>query len=104
MFEVNLMYDFVPGVDQAAYLEWAKKAIGVVAQSPGLVEFRAHRNALGSPYVRTTTVWNSQADWVNFTESANWQEIEAELRGRFAVNIKVELWGPSPVLPEPLRP
>ena len=104
MFEVNLLYDFVPGIDRAEYLEWAKKTIGMVMQTPGLIEFRAQRNALGSPYIRTTTVWNTQADWVNFTESVNWQEIEAELRALYAVNIKVELWGPSPVVPEPLKP
>jgi hypothetical protein len=104
MFEVHLIYDFAPGVDQAAYLEWAKRAIAAVMQSPGLVEFRAQRNVLGSPYIRSTTVWNGMADWTNFVESVTWQEIEAELRGRFAVNIKIEMWGPSPVVPEPLKP
>lgn len=104
MFEANLLYDFVPGIDQAAYLEWAKKAIGQVLQSPGLIEFRAQRNVLGSPYVRSTSVWQSQNDWSKFAESTRWQEMEAELRSRFAVNVKVELWGPSPVAPEPLKP
>jgi heme-degrading monooxygenase HmoA len=80
MTEVNLSYDFIPGFDQQAYKEWAKKAIGTVLQSPGLVEFRAFRNVLGSPYVRTTTVWQSLTDWVNFFESPEWREIETELR------------------------
>ena len=27
MVEVNLIYEFLPGMDQQAYMEWAKKAI-----------------------------------------------------------------------------
>jgi len=104
MTEVNLSYDFIPGFDQQAYKEWAKKAIGTVLQTPGLVEFRAFRNVLGSPYVRTTTVWQSLTDWVKFFESPEWQEIETELRDAFATNVSVEIWGPSPVAPTPLRP
>lgn len=104
MTEVNLIYDFVHGFDQQAYQEWAKKAIGTVLQSPGIIEFRAHRNILGFPYVRSTSVWKSLADWANFAESPEWQNIETELRGKFATNVKVEIWGPSPVVPEPLRP
>jgi heme-degrading monooxygenase HmoA len=104
MFEVNLLYDFVPGIDRAEYLEWAERVIGMIMQSPGLVEFRAQRNVLGSPFIRTTTIWKTQADWVNFFESAKWQEIEAELRARFAINIAVEFWVPSPVVPETLKP
>ena len=104
MTEVNLTYDFVPGFNQQTYQEWAKKAIGVVLQSPGLIEFRAHRNILGSPYVRTTTVWKTLIDWTNFAESSEWQKMETELRGAFATNVNVEIWGPSPVAPEPLRP
>ena len=103
MIEVNMTYDFTPGADMAAYGEWAKKAIAAIMQSPGLVEFRAHRNILGTPYVRTTTVWQSATDWVNFFESGTWKSIEAELR-QFIVNLAVELWGPSPILSEPLRP
>ena len=104
MVEVNLIYEFLPGMDQQAYMEWAKKAIGQVLRSPGVVEFRASRNLLGSPQVRTTTVWQALADWANFVESPEWQALESELRGSFAGNISIELWGPSPVVPEPLRP
>ena len=101
--EVNLIYDFLPGIDQQAYQEWAKKAIGTVLQSPGLVEFRANRNVLGSPQVRSTSVWQSLADWARFAESPERQRLDSELF-KFASNIGVELWGPSPTVPEPLRP
>jgi len=103
MIEVNMTYDFAPGADMNAYGEWAKKTVATIMQTPGLVEFRAHRNILGTPYVRTTTVWQSATDWVKFFESEAWQTIEAGLRA-FIVNLKVELWGPSPIVSEPLRP
>jgi heme-degrading monooxygenase HmoA len=104
MVEVNLIYDLITGVDLQAYQEWAKKAIGLVLKSPGIVEFRAYRNVLGSPQVRSASVWKSLADWGNFAESEGWKAAEAELRAKYAVDIRVELWGPSPVAPEPLRP
>jgi len=104
MIEVDLSYDLLPGIDQQAYGAWAKKAIGTILQAPGCVEFRASRNMLGSPWVRTTSLWKTMADWGNFGESAAWQAISAEIRDQFATNVRVEVWGPSPVVPEPLRP
>ena len=103
MIESNMVYDLLPCIDQQAYQQVAKKAIGLVLQSPGLVEFRANRNVLGSPQVRATSVWQTLADWANFSESSGWLELEAEMR-TFVTNLRFELWGPSPVVPEPLRP
>ena len=104
MTEVELMYDLRPEIDMQAYQEWAKKAIGMVLKSPGIIEFRAHRNVLGTPYVRSTSVWKKLADWSNFFESDSWKKLETELRSKFAHNVQVEIWGPSPIVPEPLRP
>ena len=103
MIEMNMIYDLLPGVDLQAYQEWAKKATGLVLQSPGLSEFRANRNVLGNPQVRATSVWKSLSDWANYTESAEWQGLWNEMLA-FATNVRIELWGPSPVVPEPLRP
>jgi hypothetical protein len=104
MIEVDLKWDFLPGADQQAYQAWAQRAIGSVLQSPGVVEFRAHRNMLGGPAVRATSVWQTMADWGNYGESETWQALKAELLDRYAQNLGVEIWGPSPVVPEPLRP
>jgi len=103
MIEVNMTYGILPNIDQEAYGEWAKKTLGTIMQAPGLVEFRANRNLIGDPQVRSTTVWNSLADWANYTESNEWRALEDEARG-FISNIQVEIWGPSPIVPEPLRP
>lgn len=103
MIEVNTTYDFLPGIDHQAYGERVQKAIRLLLQVPGFVELRAYRNILGSPQVRTSVVWQTLADWAKFSQSAEWQSFETEIRA-FTTNIRTELWGPSPALPEPLRP
>ena len=103
MIEANTTWDLFPDIDREAYGEFAKKAVGAALKAPGIIEFRANRNMLGSPQVRSTSVFKTLADWASFTDSDEWRALEAELR-IFATNIKVEVWGPSPVLPEPVRP
>ncbi|WP_434660771.1 antibiotic biosynthesis monooxygenase [Paraburkholderia sp. A3BS-1L] len=102
MIEVTNTYDLQPGANLEAYAEWAKKAAAMIVQQAGLVELRAHRNMLGTPQIRTTSCWNSTSDWAAFADGP-WRTLEQELR-TFATNLKVEMWGPSPVLPTPLRP
>lgn len=102
MIEVVLTYDFWPGVDEKVYAEWAKKAIATILKQPGLVELRANRNILGTPQLKTTTVWKTFADYGRFAETA-WPPLEPEMR-KFVTNLRTEIWGPSPVIPQPLRP
>jgi hypothetical protein len=52
MIEVNTTWELLPNIDQEAYGEWAKETVGKILKAPGLVEFRAHRNILGSPHVQ----------------------------------------------------
>jgi len=102
MMEVCVTWDLLPGVNQETYTAWAKRAVSTTLKQPGLVEFRAHRNVLGTPQVRTTAVWKAGADWIAFSEG-EWQSVEQGLRG-LATNIRLEIWGPSALVPEPLRP
>ncbi len=101
--EVSRSYDFLPGIDKKAYAEFAKNAVATFMKAPGLIEFRANRNVLGSPQVRTITVWQSLGDWAKFGETKEGEAVEAQLR-TFATNIRVEIWGLSPVVPKPVRP
>ena len=103
MIEVNKTYDLLPGIDQQAYGQAAQEMIRMMLQAPGIIEFRANRNMLGSPQVRITTLWETLADWAKFAESAERYALESELLA-FTTNINVQLWGSSPVVPEPLRP
>jgi hypothetical protein len=103
MIEADLSFDLLPNVDMKAYGEWVKKTVASVAKQPGMIEFRANRNIVGAPQIRTASVWQSLGDWSKFTEGSDWQSMLAELHG-FATNVKVDLWGSSPVMPEPVRP
>jgi len=103
MIEANKTYDLLPGIDQQAYVQAAQKMIRAMLQAPGIIEFRANRNMLGSPRVRITTLWETLADWAKFDESAERHALESELLA-FTTNISVQLWGPSPIVTEPLRP
>ncbi len=104
MIEVHYSYDTFPGIDQQAYGELVKKVVDVILKAPGLVEFRAQRNVLGSPLVRATSVWQTLTDWAKFEESAEYRAIAAEFRASYITNVRIEVWRPSPVVPEPLRP
>ena len=103
MIEVNMTYDLLPTINQKEYGEWAIKTVNTVMKAPGFVEFRANRNVLGSPQVRTISVWQSLADWASYSDSDEWRQLESEFRA-FITNLHIEIWGPSPVMPETVRP
>jgi heme-degrading monooxygenase HmoA len=102
MIEVNKTFTFHPNVDQKALTEYRKKAIGTLLQTPGVIEVRSQRNILGTPQVRLTILWQTLADWANFAESNKRFTYDDELR-TFASDIRLEIWGPSPSVPEPLH-
>jgi hypothetical protein len=104
MVEAHVTYDLLPHIDLQAWAAWAKKATEAILKAPGLIEFRAQRGFMAPAQVRSTTLWQSMADWSKFIEGP-WQQMEAEMR-EYATNLKSELWGPSPLpmFREPLRP
>jgi hypothetical protein len=102
MVESQVSYDLLPNVDQKANAATVKKVVEATLKAPGVVEFRAHRGLIASSQMHGTTVWQTITDWAKFVEGP-WQQLEAELR-IYATNIKLELWGPSPIIAEPLRP
>ena len=102
MIESITTYDLLPGIDEKAYNEWSKKAVGTILKGSGVVELRAGRNTLGTPQIKVATVFKSYADWAKALETW-WPPLEAELR-KFSTNLRVEIWGPSPNVPDVLRP
>ncbi len=101
--EIQTRYDFLPGMDKNAYAEFVKNVTAAYMKAPGLIEFRANRNLLGSPQARSTTVWQSLGDWANFRRTKEGAALAAQL-ATLATNIHIEIWGPSPAVPKPLRP
>jgi hypothetical protein len=80
-------------VNEAVELGGGRRNHGEAAREGGV---SANRNALGSPLIRTVSMWKSLEDWAKFNVGV-WHSIEAELRG-FGTNVKTEVRGPSPVL------
>jgi heme-degrading monooxygenase HmoA len=102
MIEVAFTYDLVPGIDLKAYTNLARRATAFMMAADGFIEFRAHRNLTGSPQVRRTSVWESLAHWAAMAETTDFQNVTAEFR-MFVTNLDVQLWGISPLAPEPIR-
>jgi heme-degrading monooxygenase HmoA len=103
MIEVSFTYDFHPGFDEEAYKQLAKKANTMMLAAPGFIEFRAHRNLIGSPHVRRTSVWQSLSHWAALAQQPEFQKLTAEFRV-YVTNLDVQLWGPSPLVPRSIRP
>jgi hypothetical protein len=103
MIEVAFTYDFIPNFDVAAYTKVARDATQIMLSSKGFVEFRANRNMMGSPNVRRTSVWQSLSDYAVMSQSPEFQKVTQEFR-KFVTNIDVQIWGPSPISPDPIRP
>lgn len=86
-----------------AYAKWAEGVIKGLPAVPGLVEFRGYRTAAGSSQAVVTYEFADMAAWAAWMSSEETQKVRAEL-GTLALNVQVEVWGPSPIAPAPIRP
>jgi quinol monooxygenase YgiN len=86
-----------------AYTAWTKGAISGTVGAGGVVEFRAYRPATGSSQVAVTYEFADMAAWEGWYSNEAVQAVLEELH-TLATDISLELWGPSPVVPDPIRP
>ena len=86
-----------------AYMKWVESAIRRTLAVPGVVEFRAYRAATGPDQVVTTYEFADMVAWATWYMNEDSQKVLAELH-TLALNVTNELWGPSPVVPAPIRP
>ena len=88
------------------YTEKARTVwIPAVLKQPGLKEFRAYRNPYQTtPQVVIHTEFDSLASCVKYLESEDYTTVLSGLRAVGCTNITAEMWGASPVVPEPLKP
>ena len=86
-----------------AYMKWTQGAIQRTLSAPGVVEFRAYRPASGPHQVAVTYEFASMDDWAAWNSSEVVRQVNDELH-TVATNVSLELWGPSQVVPEPIRP
>ncbi len=103
MVEVTFTYDFRSDLNLEEYTKIARKATAMMLTAEGFIEFHANRNYLGSPHVRRTSVWKSLAHWASFAQQPEFQKLTAEFR-QHVTHLDVQLWGPSPISPEPIKP
>lgn len=85
------------------YLKWTEGAIRRTLAVPGVIEFRAYRPATGASQVVVTYEFADLEAWAAFYAHEDVQEVLDELH-TLALNVTREVWGPSPVVPEPVRP
>jgi len=97
-----IRWDILP--DKAeSYIQWIQSAIPRILAVPGIIEFRAYRPATGSSQVVVTFEFADLATWAAWYSNEEAQKVLNELYS-YATNISLELWGPSPLVPEPIRP
>ena len=86
-----------------AYLKWAQSAIKLTISVPGVVELRAYRPATGSSQIVVTYEFADMESWAAWYDHEEMTKVMEELH-TLATNIRTELWGPSYVVPKPIRP
>ena len=95
-------YDIMPGKTEE-FIEWAKGAIPQILSVPGIVELRSYRPQASDCQIATTYEFADMAAWAEWQSSETMQQLLVDIR-KYAVSVRAELWGPSPVVPKPLRP
>jgi quinol monooxygenase YgiN len=95
-------YDINPDKLEA-YTKWQGSAVKCTLAVPGVVEFRAFRSATGSSQVMVTWEFPDMTTWAAWQSHEEIQKLQDELRS-YTLNLKIELWGPSPNTPVPVRP
>ena len=86
-----------------SYAEWAQNAIPKVLGAGNVVEFRGYRPVTGDHRVIVTTEFADLASWQAWYDTDAVQSVVEEM-ATIALNLETELWGPSPVVPKPIRP
>lgn len=103
MIEVEFTYDILSDIDEEAYSRLARKATIMMLNSDGFIELRANRNLLGSPHRKRSSLWKSMEHYARLAENPDFQKLNYEFR-KYVTHMKVVIWGPSPFVPEPIRP
>jgi heme-degrading monooxygenase HmoA len=88
---------------RVAYDAWAASAVKKMLAIGGLKEFRAFRPVAGDNEVVVTYEFEDMVAFADWYSNGEVQELLGDAR-QFTTNMSYELWGASPVAPEPFRP
>ena len=104
MIEVHLAYELKKDINEQEYFQWMKAAIVPALKSRGIVEVRAMRDTQNPQRVMVIGIWGSLSDWQAFYQTDGWNLFMGPLETTYATTIRLEVWGPSALIPAPLRP
>ena len=85
-----------------AYEAWAQAAVPRLAAIAGPIKLGAYRPIIGSSQVVTLYEFADLTAWAMWSTNAEVQAITSERRA-FTLNEISELWGESPIVPEPVH-
>jgi antibiotic biosynthesis monooxygenase (ABM) superfamily enzyme len=102
MVVVIMKWDILPDKVKE-YTDWAKSAVQRQLAVPGVNEFRAYRPVSGTHQALVTYEFDNFATWETWRNSEEVQNVLDEW-STLTTNRYIELWGPSPVVPDPIRP
>ena len=97
-----MKWDILPDKIEA-YKEWTSSATKRLISAPGVIEFRGYRPSTGSHQVVVTYEFADFPSWAAWVENEDVRKVKDEMQA-LTCNRSTELWGPSPVVPEPIRP
>jgi len=97
-----MKWNIRPGMTDK-YRGWAQSAVKRLLSVPGVVEFRAYRMIAGRHQVIVTY------EFADMQALASWQSHEStqkamEDASNYIADLKTEIMGPSPIVPDPIRP
>ena len=98
----TMKWNILPGMTDK-YQGWAQSAVKRLLSVPGVVEFRAYRMIAGSHGVIVTY------EFADMQALASWQSHETTQKtmedgNNYITDLKTEIMGPSPIVPDPIRP
>lgn len=96
----TVRFDVHPAVGDE-YSLWTGSALARVSQVGGVRELRVFQTAAGSPMVNLTFQFDNSDAWSQWIFHPEVQKVFEEL-ARFSLDLKLELWEPSPMIPQPL--
>ena len=97
-----IKYDIHPDKTEE-FQKWTESAIQRILAVPGVTEFRAYRTSVGSNQVVCTFEFADMAAWAAWADNEDVKKVNQE-NFALALNMESELWGPSEVVPKPIRP
>jgi len=97
-----MRYDLRPEKANEYINSWIPSAIERIRAIPGLVELRAYRPVAGSHQIAVTYEFADMAAFASYVSHGDFQTLMMEVR-TFVTNVSTEVWGPSPLAPQPIR-